>query len=66
MIRSCGYAGPSYSPAGCTGNLSLSAFWAYLCRYEKVTDGTRTRALRNHNPLTPVSRRCRMLQNQLR
>jgi hypothetical protein len=22
-----------------------SAFWAYLCQFEKVTDGTRTRAL---------------------
>jgi hypothetical protein len=65
MIRSCGHAVPSYSPAGCTGNPSHSAFWAYLCRSEKVTDGARTRALRSHNPPTPVSGRCRMLQNRL-
>jgi len=31
----------------------------------RVTDGTRTRALRSHNPLTPVSGRCRMLHNRL-
>ena len=49
MIRG-GYAGPSFSPAGCTGNLPLPAFWAYLWRCEKVTEGTRTRALRSHNP----------------
>src|SRR5215204_1729678 len=32
----------------------------------RVTDGTRTRALRSHNPLTFVSGRCSMLQNRLR
>src|SRR5215211_432470 len=31
----------------------------------RVTDGTRTRALRSHNPPTSVSGRCSMLQNQL-
>jgi Nucleotidyl transferase len=33
---------------------------------ERVTDGTRTRDLRSHNPPNPVSRRCRRLQNWLR
>jgi hypothetical protein len=28
-----------------------------------VTDGTRTRDLRSHNPLSSVSERCHMLQN---
>jgi hypothetical protein len=64
MIRG-GHAGPSYSPAGCTGNLSLPAFWAYLCRYEKVTDGARTRALRSHNPKTSVATCCRVLHKPL-
>ena len=35
-------------------------------RYQRVTDGTRTRALRSHNPPTSVSRCCRMLQNRHR
>jgi hypothetical protein len=30
---------------------------------EGVTDGTRTRDLRSHNPLSSVSERCHMLQN---
>jgi hypothetical protein len=54
MIRSCGRAGPSYSTVGCTENVSLSAFWTYLCRFDKVTDGTRTRDLRSHNPPRPA------------
>ena len=32
---------------------------------KRVADGTRTRALRSHNPLTCVSMRCCTLQNQL-
>src|SRR5215210_2006888 len=43
--------------------------WAYGClhleEFRRVTDGTRTRALRSHNPLTPVSGCCRKLQNRL-
>ena len=31
----------------------------------RVTDGARTRDLRSHNPPTPVSKRCCMLQNRL-
>jgi PAS domain-containing protein len=37
----------------------------YLCEFTRVTDGTRTRALRSHNPLSSVSRGCRALQNWL-
>jgi hypothetical protein len=33
---------------------------------ERVTDGARTRALRSHNPTSPVSGRCQTLQNRLR
>jgi hypothetical protein len=32
---------------------------------ERVTDGTRTRALRSHNPLSLVSIGCPLLQKQL-
>src|SRR5215208_3450305 len=43
--------------------------WAYGClhleEFRRVTDGTRTRALRSHNPLSSVSGRCQMLQNRL-
>jgi hypothetical protein len=31
---------------------------------ERVTDGTRTRDLRSHNPMSSVSRHCCMLQNR--
>jgi hypothetical protein len=41
-----------------------AAFWS-TCLSLRVTDGTRTRALRTHNPLSPVSECCRMLQNRL-
>jgi hypothetical protein len=64
MIRGSN-AGPSFSQAGCTGNLSLPACSAYLYGFERVTDGARTPYLRSHNPLSSVSRRCRMLQNRL-
>ena len=64
MIRG-GHAEPSFSPAGCTGNLSLPACSAYLYGFVRVTDGARTRDLRSHNPTTPVSGCCCMLQNRL-
>src|SRR5215211_9233019 len=44
------------------------AEYAYPLRgllYESVTDGARPRGLRSHNPPTPVSKRCCMLQNRL-
>jgi hypothetical protein len=47
MIRGSN-AGPSFSQAGCTGNLSLPACSAYLYGFEKVTYGARTRDLRSH------------------
>jgi len=40
-------------------------FGLTYAEYERVTEGTRTRALRSHNPPTSVSGRCRMLQNRL-
>ena len=43
----------------------LSTNPPYLCEFTRVTDGTRTRALRSHNPLSPVSRHCHTLQNSL-
>ena len=49
---------PHYSPLSRILH-SYAGFWW-------VTDGTRTRTLRSHNPPTPVSRCCRMLQNRLR
>ena len=33
-------------------------------KYENVTNRTRTRALRSQNPTSPVSGRCRVLQNR--
>jgi hypothetical protein len=64
MIRGSN-AGPSFSQAGCTGNLSLPACSAYLYGFERVTDGARTPYLRSYNPLTCVSGCCRTLQNRL-
>ena len=43
--------------------LAASACSAYL-REMRVTDGTRTRTLRSHNPLSSVSGCCRALQNR--
>jgi hypothetical protein len=43
----------------------IKRIWLTYAERGRVTDGTRTRALRSHNPLSPVSRRCRMLQNRL-
>src|SRR5215204_5313417 len=43
--------------------------WAYGCvhleEFRRVTDGTRTHALRSHNPPMPVSRYCHTVQNGL-
>jgi hypothetical protein len=57
MIRGSN-AGPSFSQAGCTRNLSLPACSAYLYGFERVTDGARTRDLRSHNSMSSVSGRC--------
>ena len=41
----------------------LSTNSPYLCEFTRVTDGTRTRALRSHNPMSSVSWCCHTLQN---
>ena len=43
----------------------LPSIWHTYAETERVTDGTRTRALRSHNPPTPVVVRCHTLQNRL-
>src|ERR671916_2694047 len=45
--------------------LAESASQPSLPSSERVTDGTRTRVLRSHNPPTSVSRRCCRLQDRL-
>jgi hypothetical protein len=49
-----------------TINPILSTKSTYLSGMKGGTDGTRTRVLRSHNPLTYVAVGCRMLQNRLR
>jgi hypothetical protein len=44
----------------------LPRIWHTYAESERVTDGTRTRALRSHNPTTSVATGCRALQNRLR
>jgi hypothetical protein len=48
------------------GRVPMPRIWHTYAGSGRVTDGTRTRALRSHNPPTSVSRRCCRLQNQLR
>jgi hypothetical protein len=48
-----------------TINPILSTKFTYLSGMKGVTDGTRTRALRSHNPLSLVPMGCPLLQNQL-
>ena len=43
----------------------LPRIWHTYAESERVTDGTRTRALRSHNPPTPVATGCRALQKRL-
>jgi PAS domain-containing protein len=41
----------------------LSTNFPYLCGFTRVTDGTRIRALRSHNPSNGVAGVCTSLQN---
>jgi hypothetical protein len=43
----------------------LSRILHSYAEYRRVIDGTRTRDLRSHNPLSPVSIGCPLLQKQL-
>ena len=53
-------------PTRTPGRVPILLFRLTYAGYARVTDGTRTRALRSHNPLPSVSRCCCMLQNRLR